>query len=294
MISPNRETERTLAGVEDAETVGATTAGRWSELRFLVDAYEDAQARRVRHGEQLRSLLSGRVPGNMPPEPLADCDSELERIRGGLRSEAYPFLGALYHRAAQDEASAQGVFKSILTMHPAWPWLSGVKGMGTTLSARLLARLDLSRAPRPSSFWAYCGLDTVPGAAVQCDECRREFRVAAGRTPRSHRDQTSAAWCPGRLSAVPGTASFRVASPRSRLLQRPRYDPVAKKICYLIGVSFLRTRSPYSEVYHRRRAAMALTHADWPKQRAHLTALRVAVKLFLRDLWGTWRRADQS
>jgi hypothetical protein len=261
-------------------------------LRFVVAAYEEAQARRIRHGEQLRSLLSGRVPGKMPLQPMTDCESELERIRDGKHTGPFPFLGALYHMAAQDELNAQGVFKSLLAVHPAWPWMSGVKGMGTTLSARLLARLDLSRAPRPSSFWAYCGLDTVPGVAVRCDECEREFRVAVGRTPHSHRDRTSAAWCAGRLAAVPDIAAFRVASPHSRLAQRPRYDPVAKKICYLIGVSFVRTRSPYSEVYHQRRAATALTHPDWPKKRAHLTALRVTVKLFLRDLWSAWRRAD--
>jgi hypothetical protein len=261
-------------------------------LRFVVEAYEEAQARRVRHGEQLRSLLSGRGSANMPLEPLRDCESELQRIRDGKHSGPFPFLGGLYHRAAQDEFNAGRVFESLLAIHPAWPWMSGVRGMGTTLSARLLARLDLSRAPRPSSFWAYCGLDTVPGVAVQCDECGREFRVPVGRMPHSHRDQGMTAWCPGRLSAVPDTAAFRVASPHSRLTQRPRYDPVAKKICYLIGVSFLRTRSPYSEVYHRRRAATALTHPDWPRQRAHLAALRVMVKLFLRDLWTAWRRAD--
>jgi hypothetical protein len=49
-----------------------------------------------------------------------------------------------------------------LRAHPAWHWLRHVPGLEHGPLIRLLERLDVRRAGTPSSFWAYCGLATVP------------------------------------------------------------------------------------------------------------------------------------
>lgn len=48
--------------------------------------------------------------------------------------------------------------------HVVWPWLSGVAGVTPGMAARLLERLDATKASTPSSFWAFCGLATVETA----------------------------------------------------------------------------------------------------------------------------------
>ena len=37
--------------------------------------------------------------------------------------------------------------QALIARHPAWAWLRAVRGVGSVLAARLLARLDISRAP---------------------------------------------------------------------------------------------------------------------------------------------------
>jgi hypothetical protein len=156
-----------------------------------------------------------------------------------------------------------------------------------------LSRLDISRAGTPSSFWAYCGLATVPGVAFRCDKCGLELAYPIGYEARErHLSRSGLRQCPGELSPVLNRPSVRVAPRRTAVGGRRAYDAHARKSCYLIGVSLLRCGSDYREYYDAERARLAATRAGWTPKRCHLAALRKMEKMFLRDLWISWRRAE--
>ena len=69
------------------------------------------------------------------------------------------------------------------------------------------------------------------------------------------------------------------------------YDRQAKKLCYLIGVSFLRARSTYRAIYDEERTRLERERPNWSKGRQHLAALRKMEKLFLSHLWLRWAEA---
>src|SRR5690606_2486208 len=81
--------------------------------------------------------------------------------------------------------------------------------------------------------------------------------------------------CPDRLQPVRGAeGGVRVAQPRPARGERSSYDRNAKKTCYLIGTSFLRSGGEYERFYRRERSKLDATRPGWPEGRKHLTALR--------------------
>jgi hypothetical protein len=157
----------------------------------------------------------------------------------------------------------------------------------------LLSRLDISRAPSPASFWAYCGLATVPAAVFACSACgRRELGTPGMRWAARHTDPATKHACMGTMVPAGTATGARVAQPRPRRGEKARYDMEAKKICYLIGISFLRCGGPYREHYHERRTHLEAEHGHWPPKRLHLAAVRATSKRFLADLWRAWRDAE--
>ena len=262
-------------------------------LRWSAAAYESAQRSRVRSGEQLRAVLQGRdetwgaavVDGGDPDAVLAD-------IRAGRSLGPVPVLGRSYHRHWAEEREMYALMAAAVERHPTWPWLSRVRGVGPTLATRLLSRLSIERAPTPSSFWAYCGLSTVPGVTYRCDHCATRLRCPANRgAPPPHSRPGGRSACSGALRVDGADIGVRVAQPRpSRGEARP-YDGSAKVLCYLIGVSFLRRGGAYADHYRQRRARLEGERPDWNARRRHLTALRHTEKLFLAHLWLVWREA---
>jgi hypothetical protein len=263
------------------------------ELRWIADSYEQAQRVRIQTGERIRALLQGRdsaVDGER--EPCENADALLTSIRAGSTSGPSEFLGRLYCHHAQAEEAARAAMRDVLERHPAWPWLSQVRGVGDTLACRLLARLNPRVASTPSGFWAYCGLATVPGREYACDICGRtlaqplRFRVSG-----THRRLRGAGVCPGTLRPTRGPeAGVRVAQPRQARGERPQYDRTAKVVCYLVCVSFLRCRGAYASHYRTLREDLERTRPGWDRGRIHLTALRRTEKLFLTHLWVVWRQ----
>ena len=266
-------------------------------LELAASGYERAQRDRLRYGEQLRAILQRRDArwGLVPEEEEdEDPDALLRAIRetgGG----PVPLLGRMYANAWEQERDMGAQMQSLIARHPAWPWLREVRGIGSVLAARLLSRLDLSRAPSPASFWAYCGLATVAAEELVCERCGGHVFVPPGtRVSAPHALAGRRVTCPGPLRARGLTESVRVAQGRPRRGERAAYDIEAKTICYLIGVSFVRCGGPYRELYDERKAHLASAHADWPAKRVHLAAVRATVKRFLADLWVAWRHAEHE
>ena len=260
------------------------------DLRWIADAYEQAQRVRLETGERLRAILQGRDHREGAPA-TADAAATLDAIRTGDTDGPVPILGRTYRRHAEAERDLRRAMLTALADHPAWPWMSRVKGIGPTLAARLLARLDVAKAPSPSSFWSYCGLATVPGIEYRCDACGLSSSFPTRYRVRGpHNDPRSGQRCPGQLVAIRGPEEgVRVAQPKPAAGERASYDQLAKKICYLIGVSFLRSGSAYERFYRRERAKLARERPGWSDGRVHFASLRKMEKLFLAHLWAVWR-----
>lgn len=261
------------------------------DLRWIADAYEQAQRVRLETGERLRAILQGRDHREGGAEPDTDAASALAAIRSGEADGPVPILGRTYRRHSEAERDLRRAMLTALSDHPAWPWMARVKGIGPTLGARLLARLDVTKAPSPSSFWSYCGLATVPGIEYRCSVCglRSSFPTRY-RVRGPHNDPRTADRCRGQLEAMRGPDDgVRVAQPKPAAGERASYDQLAKKICYLIGVSFLRSGSAYERYYRRERAKLQRERPGWSDGRIHFAALRKMEKLFLAHLWAVWR-----
>jgi hypothetical protein len=262
-----------------------------SELRLLYQLFEDAQRTRVAHGERVRAFLQGRSLAGIG-ENGGDVDHLLTEIARGGSVGSPAVLERAYARAADEEKLLALELRRVIEAHPAWSWLERQRGIGHLLAARLLARLDVTRARTPSAFWAYCGLATVPGTAYRCAECGLEVAYPNGYQVRpTHQSRAGSGGCAGELIAIAGQSSTRVAPRRTVGGGRSAYDAHARKSCYLIGVSMLRCKSEYRSHYDAERARLAAARPGWTPKRGHLSALRRMEKAFLRDLWIAWRKA---
>lgn len=261
------------------------------ELRLLYQLFEEAQRSRIAHGERLRAILQGRSASALATR-TNDAGALLKALARGETVGAPRFLEHVYLRAIEDEKAAAAELREAIEKHPVWPWLDGIKGIGHLLAARLLSRLDVTRAATPSAFWAYCGLGTIPGVAYRCSQCRLEVAYPVGYQVReAHYTRSGTRECTGQLQPVGGEQSTRVAPRRHALGGRAGYDAHARKSCYLIGVSMLRCGGDYRSFYDSERAKLAAARPGWTLKRCHLAALRKMEKTFLRDLWLVWRGA---
>ena len=151
-------------------------------LELAASGYERAQRDRIRYGEQLRAILQRR-DARWGPLPDGEGDGDPDALLRGIRETGggpVPLLGRLYANAWEQEREMGAQMQALIARHPAWAWMRGVRGVGSVLTARLLSRLDISRAPSPASFWAYCGLGTVAAEEQVCEECGARVFVAPG------------------------------------------------------------------------------------------------------------------
>jgi len=74
--------------------------------------------------------------------------------------------------------------------------------------------------------------------------------------------------------------------------QKLGYNPRLKALLYNIGTSFIKTKSPYREIYDQTKARYEQARPDWSRNRIHLAAMRKMEKVFLANLWEAWREAE--
>ena len=260
------------------------------DLRWIATAFESAQAARLRTGDQIRASIESHGDSPRPGGRGAnDVEALLARIRAGAAPAPLAALGETYRREWNEERDLLRLLSERIARHPSWPWLERVRGIGPSLAARLLARLDIERAPTPSSFWSYCGLATVAADVYRCEECGYELSLPSGRHVRTaHCVPGTSQPCVGSLVTA-GEGARRVAQPRPNRGESAAYDREAKKLCYLIGISFVRQGDAYKKYYNEQRARLEIAKPDWIPRRRHLTALRMTEKLFLAHLWLVWR-----
>lgn len=270
-------------------------------LRIVADDFDQAQRVRVAKGEQIRAIAQGRDQqqggaylaglGFAPvtrdgKEVTTAADLLLKAILRGATTEPHPYLAMAYLAAYRSERNSYGVMDEALADHPAWPWMKTIRGVGPTLGAKLLSRLDLDRADNPSSFWCYAGLGTVPGQRWLCPTCGY-----VGIHPSTHEITGKHKGCKTLAAKVAGPEDgVRAAQPRGEKGQKRSYDAYVKKTMFLLASSWLKAgpKSFYNQVYRRKVAFYERERPGWEKGRRHAGALRAAEKLFLSHLYTAW------
>lgn len=153
------------------------------------------------------------------------------------------------------EKAALNQAEGLLGKIPVWKdYLSGVYGIGPSLSTRLIAEIgDIRRFPKRDGFRHYAAWHVMDGRAPFL---RRKQVVENGETEESDKRDT--------------------------------FSPGLKQAFWLAGEQFVRSgeKSEYYKVYLKRKA-QELT-AGKNKMHAHSRAKRYAVSKFVEELWNQW------
>lgn len=233
-------------------------------MRWLTDVYTQVQ--------KLRIANSNRVDAS---------------DRGADTNQPDPFVANLVARLEDIEDDIFRQMKSGVKEHPAWPWLDGVKGMGPTLSTKIIGLIgDISKFDTVSKLWSFSGYGLKDGA---------------------------------RQRPIKG--------------EKLSYNRRLKTAVYLAGDSFIKSRSPYRDLYddaklrYRESKQIQPLHsytgtgevlpdretvsgkkewdamisaankaageeAVWSDGHVDNASRRVMVKMFLSHLWEVWREAE--
>jgi len=116
---------------KDIKTAASTMTA--DEARYLVDAYYQMQADRIRSNNQVRSLQEG----DEPHQTIAWLAANAATLERNIKS------------ALDVYTDAQVVGR----------WSKSLVGIGPVLSAGLLAHIDIQKAPTVGHIWRFAGLD---------------------------------------------------------------------------------------------------------------------------------------
>jgi len=74
--------------------------------------------------------------------------------------------------------------------------------------------------------------------------------------------------------------------------EKLHYNARLKTTCYVVAGSFLKSNSPYRQIYDSAREYYAANRPDWSKGRQHNAAIRKMIKCWLAHLWLEWRKLE--
>jgi hypothetical protein len=218
-----------------------------------------------------------------------DSDAEINLIKNKFDYE----LVATYDDLLNTEKRMTKLVEVEVKNHPMWDaFFEGVQGCGPLMAAVCLAYFDIDKARHVSSFWRYAGLDVVS----ICDGEDEEG------VPQYHMEGNSKRY----------TVTREYTDKEGNIKEKKgiTYNPVLKtKLCGVLGSSFLKKPGCYYEqIYRDYRARLAQredlkaeygtdskgnkVEIDKNKARRHAMANRYMVKMFVRDLWVTWRKLE--
>jgi hypothetical protein len=203
---------------------------------------------------------------------LTDGDARLPtstKFKGDGVIDSYAELCLLDSFVAleHDEGKMSRQLEPTLKLFPIYTeFLEGVRGCGPAMSAIIISEIDIHASKYASSIWKLAGLDVTRVTNKDGQE------VMEGRSKRANhlidREYT--------------TAEGKQAT-RKSITYNPR---LKTKLVGVLAACFLRSKSPYAEVYanYKNRIENMPAHADKTPMHRHRMALRYMIKQFLADL----------
>jgi len=289
-------------------------------LRTIVRGTYDIQGLRIMMGNRIVGNFKvklGIEPGTKEKD-LSDTEKkkmldvlrkEHERITDGIielgaegegiiSTEAELNLVGHYITLLKQEKALFDDMERVVNQFPLWQeFLKDIRGVGRAIAGVILSEMDPHKAPNPSSFWAFAGLDVVtdPNRAHEADgkgrSRRKEHLVTVTYTTakgkEAERDSiTFNPFLKTKLIGVLGPSFLRTGVPCA---------PDCKKVsCIKRGYHPTEYGSPYGKIYGNERHWLKNhpDHMDKTPGHQHAMATRKMVKSFLVDLHVAWRALE--
>lgn len=152
---------------------------------------------------------------------------------------------------------------------PVYSWCNEVKGLGTKLTAKLLAGIDdIRRFPNPASLWSYCGVgDAAKSKRVDGQQLR-------------HSPKMRATLYNLQESFIKANSQYRVVYDKRKektIVTHPEWHNLIPCPIKNVGKD-----APKTDVDGN------LTWANKHPKHAHIDACRVMIKRFLAELFAAW------
>lgn len=248
-----------------------------NSIKTLTRVYYDYQRERMALDGRIGQTKSGAVKKGVPVRDMTMLLVIKERRESVMEFEEGILHG--YKRADgtwdRDEALC-----TIVHQHPLWKaYLQEVKGIGEGIAAVILSEYDIYKADTVSKLYQFGGMNPglVRGKVWKKDKAGNRIAVVTDTMVRGDK-RTAGFICP--------------------------YNQFLKsKLLGVLGPSFLKCASPYSEFYYNMR--QRLESEDWgtasknptdkkkPKAaHQHNAANCYMVKRFLQDLYVAWRTLE--
>ena len=267
-------TNNRIAGIEHVRRTGATKGE-------LVPKEEDRDEKA--HEKMIEEMIS--FYHKLFPELKS---STVLKIKARLTKEDGPIKNIivwdLVRRLIDDldaENRALKIVSSEVRANPVYKgFLSKVKGCGVLISANILATLDIHKARHVSSFWRYCGLDTWTDP---------ESGVTYGRAKAS-----------SHVKEMMRDMTYIDSEGKEQTTKSLGFNVILKsKLIGVLGDYFIKHKNdddavygPIYDDYKARQMARIAAGEKITKMTAHRRAVRYMIKMFLKDLWVYWRKAE--
>jgi len=192
--------------------------------------------------------------GKFKPDEVISSYSELCLMRSYISLETEEHTMTLQLRHSLNEFLIYTEF------------LKDVRGCGPLMSGVIVSEIDISMARYSSSLWKYAGLDVA--------------HDGQGRSRRKeHLEESSYIDKEGVEKQKLGIT----------------FNPFLKtKLIGVLGGSFLKSKSPYSDSYYdyKNRLENHAIHKEKTKGHRHNMAVRYMIKIFLVDVYTHWRELE--
>lgn len=265
------------------KTIRAKVANpRFAELRILVDAYINLQKSRVHFGNQ--ALM-------------------LERDFGKYLKGDIDWIKLQEKKFIEMEKEIQKRMGQIALAHPVGQWLHEVKGIGDTLSGKLLGTIqDIKRFDKPSALRKWFGLALHRRCSV-CDkrwfetENLRELwinntyarlsRIQGKNTGKELKERIKKMTCNCKEPTKP-----KMVIDKKRMGDVIEYDPRAKVLLYIIADSFIKHSGYYRDLYDQFRAEEDRKNKGLSDGHRYMRARRKMLVIFLEHLYNVWCQCE--
>lgn len=163
--------------------------------------------------------------------------------------------------------------KSLLEYPIYTEFLLKVKGCGAAMSGVIISEINIANAKYASSLWKYAGLDVI-------NVIENGIESTEGR-------------CRKKQHLVESTYTDREGEEKVKM--GISFNPFLKtKLTGVLAASFLKCKSPYSDIYYnyRNRLDNHPKHKDKTKLHKMNMSKRYMIKRFLVDLYANWRALE--
>ena len=262
-------------------------------IKTMVRGLYDIQKLRVQMGNRIVANFKAKELGQTAGKPEEELGGEEKRILTLLRDrfkkitdgvKAFPTKGKFkpdevissyselcllrsYISLETEEHTMTLQLKHALNEFPIYTeFLENVRGCGSLMSGVIISEIDISAAKYSSSLWKYAGLD-----------------VAQDGNGRSRKKE----------HLVESTYINKDGDEMKKM--GITFNPFLKtKLVGVLGASFLKSKSPYADIYYdyKNRLENHPKHKEKTKGHRHNMAIRYCIKMFLIDLYANWRELE--